>query len=248
MEEHQLVTPLLYCSEPISDDLLFDLNVIPVEISSVVPSNQAYLHWDGKGLFLISSAGLKISVNLADSKYQRAFQPSQELLCRACGWHLGMRDVLDLTAGLGVDSIMLAQAGYQVTAIERNPLLALLLRWAHRGIEQNEAKVFDYKKRLCFNFGEAQSYLHEASQLPSVIYYDPMYPAKKKAALPSKEMQVLREINGSNEESRELVELALKLGVKRLVVKRPHRAPPIRPHPTTEFSSKLVRFDVYISK
>lgn len=243
-----MVTALLYCSEPISDDLLCDLDIIPVEISSVVPSNQPYLHWNGKDLFLISSAGLRISVNLEDSKYLRTFQPSQELLCRACGWHLGMRDVFDLTAGLGVDSIMLAQAGYRVTAIERNPLLALLLRWAHRGIQQNEAKVFDYKNRLRFEFGEAQEFLSETSQLPSVIYYDPMYPAKKKAALPSKEMQVLREINGTNEESLELVEAALQLGVKRLVVKRPHRAPPIRPNPTAEFSSKLVRFDVYISK
>ena len=44
-------------------------------------------------------------------------------------WSSGARRVLDLTAGLGFDARAFAQAGLEVTAIERDPATAELLAW-----------------------------------------------------------------------------------------------------------------------
>jgi 16S rRNA (guanine1516-N2)-methyltransferase len=72
-----------------------------------------------------------------------------------------------------------------------------------------------------------------------------MYPGHRKTALPSKQLQVLREINGSDGESPELLAQLSRQGPRRVVIKRPHRAPPLLERPTAEMSGKLVRYDIY---
>lgn len=236
-----------------------------------------FIEYKDNKLTLQMPSGLLLQVNFLDKKYQRVFSPSKDLLCRACGWHLGLRKVWDLTAGLGVDSILLAQAGLEVKALERNPSLALLLRQALRDYQSaflsqqqathiaseslalnnnaiSKAKAVLEKvplnlDKICFEWAEAQDFLTQSQNetlLPEVIYYDPMYPAKNKTALPSKEMQILRELNGMNEDNPEIVATALRLKIKRVVVKRPLKAKVILEKPTFQLSSKLVRYDVYV--
>lgn len=207
--------------------------------------NLPYVRLSQDDVTLQMPSGLTLSLDFQDHKYQRQFQPSKELLCRACGWHLGLRSVWDLTAGLGVDAMMLAQAGFAVRAFERNAFLVLMLQHAQKKLSENSTPASSYLSKLSFELAESEKIFETDENLPEVIYYDPMYPATKKKALPSKEMQILRELHGGEGENRTFVERLLHAGVKRVVVKRPHRAPPIVPKPRSVIEGKLVRFDIY---
>jgi 16S rRNA (guanine1516-N2)-methyltransferase len=72
-----------------------------------------------------------------------------------------------------------------------------------------------------------------------------MYPPANKTALPSKEMQIFRSLVGPDMDSDHLFTMALKFAKQRVVVKRPHEAPPFKVPVTHSYESKLVRFDMY---
>ena len=88
-----------------------------------------------------------------------------------------------------------------------------------------------------------------SSQNPApydVIYMDPMFPHRKKSALVKLELRMIRELVGDDPDADELLPLALKTGVKRVVVKRPKGAAfiaDLKPHHHVE--SPSMRFDVY---
>ena len=98
-----------------------------------------------------------------------------------------------------------------------------------------------------FRKGDAQELPYEILADRDVIYLDPMFPAERRAA-PGKGMQVLQQLCGAEktDEGQGLLDWALTQHVKRVVVKRPRKAPPLC---TTglghKISGKAVRFDVY---
>lgn len=194
---------------------------------------------------LVAPSGLRFHIDLSKINYRRSFTPRKDLLCRACGWHLGLRSIWDLTAGLAVDATMLAQVGFNVMALEQNPYVYLLLFDAFK--RQGKESI-----SLRFRFGDAHQILlerkYEPSELPQVAYYDPMYPSKNKSALPSKELQILRELNGTDGEDPRIIEMALERGISRVVVKRPINAPVLLRSPSAQIKGKLIRFDIYLRK
>lgn len=245
MENDKLVNFLVFEKSPIPVSLSSAFADLGMIITNEAPIEGPYLIYENADLSLRAKSGLSIQIDFLSPNYQRKFKPSTELLCRACGWHLGFRSVWDLTAGLGVDALMLAQADFKVLGIERNKFLVILLKHALQKFELIGDHEKQLAKQIKFIHEDSESFLISNRDIPEVIYYDPMYPAKRKTALPSKEMQVLRELNGTSGESLELLDKALSLGAKRVVVKRPHRAPPIIAKPMAEVIGKLVRYDIY---
>jgi 16S rRNA (guanine1516-N2)-methyltransferase len=157
-------------------------------------------------------------------------------LARAVG--RDTRTVLDATAGLGQDAFLLAHLGYEVTAVERSPVIAALLGDGLRRAGVAGVRLIEADARLL---------LQELRPLPDAISIDPMFPPKRReSALPRKEIQLIRRVAGDDPDAAELLEAALRSGAKRIIVKRPHHAPPLarRPHATIE--SKLVRYDLYL--
>jgi 16S rRNA (guanine1516-N2)-methyltransferase len=80
----------------------------------------------------------------------------------------------------------------------------------------------------------------------TVIYLDPMFPERKKAAAVKKEAVMLQRLADQTDDSESLWEWAWDQPVERIVVKRPLRAPilgHIRPAHTLR--GKSVRFDVF---
>lgn len=188
--------------------------------------------------------GLTAAIDFINDKaqYHRHFSsPNKELIAKACGYQLGFRKVLDLSAGFGVDAVFLARLGFSVTAIERNELLFKVLSesWA-----QDKQKL---KWDLNFINADSKHFLTElkVGEFES-IYYDPMYPEKNKSALPPKNMQILQSLVGSDEADTDIVELALAKCSRRVIVKRPLQAPPIKPHPNLQVLGKMVRYDIYL--
>lgn len=155
--------------------------------------------------------------------------------------------IFDLTAGLGADAYRLAAAGYEVRAWERDPaVFALLISgW---GVGVSEGRVpSDIIHRLSFRWGEAKDAIADFRGSSLGAYFDPMYPLpRRSSALPKRPLQVLREWLKGGEEPVELVVAAREL-LSRVVVKRPHHAPPILPGVGFEVRTKLVRFDVYLN-
>ncbi len=171
----------------------------------------------------------------------------QQLLARAVGMQTGKFPVvLDLNAGLGQDAFVLAVLGCRVTMLERSPIIAALL---DDGIQR--ALLFDWFKRLELTLimAEARHYLQtlDEAHLPDVIYLDPMFPHRQQSALVKKEMRLLRDVVGDDEDADDLLALALAYARKRVVVKRPRLAPSLNECvPDLVYSGKSSRFDVYL--
>jgi len=151
------------------------------------------------------------------------------------------RVVVDATAGLGGDMLLLYRMGYRVTAFERHPVLAALLLDAlvHLPVRPG-ADVPQVKQ------GDARMLLPALTQVPDCIYIDPMFPPKRKAsALARREIRLIRDLVGDDTDAAELLEIA-RSHARRVVVKRPHHALPLSADPSVTFSGSLVRYDVYI--
>ncbi len=155
-------------------------------------------------------------------------------------------NVVDATAGLGRDAFLLASLGANVTLIERNnTMCALLIDGMERAkLESDEyAAIMD---RMTLIQGDAKDIL--SSLNPDVILIDPMHPPRSKSALVKKEMRVIRDIVGTDEDAKELMEVALKTAQNRVVLKWPMRAAPmdgIR-KASHQIIGKSTRYDVFI--
>lgn len=181
--------------------------------------------------------------------HRRATQgKNKELIARAVGIKKGETlSVLDTTAGLGKDAFILANLGCHVHCLERSPIIAALLEdGLKRFLQQERHPNFS----LTLTQIDAIFYLTTLDQSTSydVIYVDPMFPDKKKSALPKKEMQAFRQLLGNDEDAKQLFALALKHAKKRVVVKRPRLAETIdHRRPDRVLEGKSHRFDIYFS-
>lgn len=179
-------------------------------------------------------------------------------LHRAVGLRRGVRPrVFDATAGLGRDAFRLAYAGCDVTAVERSDLLhGLLADGLARALGDREiaerldgrlrvwhADARDLLRRLMKRAAARES---PQEPLPDVVYLDPMFPAKRKSALVKQEMRMLRQIVGDDPDAGELFELAQRVALQRVVVKRMHDAPPLAPAVSHSCGDRTTRYDVYM--
>jgi len=155
-------------------------------------------------------------------------------------------DVVDATAGLGRDAFLLASLGAKVTLIERSkPMHQLLLEGMERA-RKKSPEFAEIISRMTLLLGDAKELL--GSLAPQVILIDPMHPPRKNSALVKKEMRQIREIVGSDDDSLELMKIALQTASNRVVLKWPSRADAmadIRP-PSHQIIGKSTRYDVFM--
>lgn len=192
---------------------------------------------------LISESGLKLNFDFDQNKsdYHRKSRKTQEPVIKALGYTHGIRHVLDLTMGLAIDSIFFAQHGFHVTSVERNPLLHYLAKSSQRVSIRPELKNIEFVHADAETFVKSYSF-----KKPTSAYFDPMYPHKKKSALPRQEMVLFRTLVGADEDASQTLETILMHDFHRVVVKRPLRAEPLAAKVSYSIESKLVRFDVYV--
>lgn len=152
--------------------------------------------------------------------------------------------VLDLTAGWAEDAIHLVHAGFTVTSLERHPTVYALLEETRQ--RSNNEMVQDYFQLIHAN---SMSYLHSLNEEVDTIYYDPMFPEKRrKSAAVGKQMRFMQALVGgpNPEEESHLLALARTRVKYRVVVKRPLKSRPLNgPAPSGNIKGKLVRFDIY---
>jgi 16S rRNA (guanine1516-N2)-methyltransferase len=159
-------------------------------------------------------------------------------LPRAVGLHKRHTvNVVDATAGLGRDSMVLAHLGCSVIAVEQIPALCALVQLAVEDLGAQIEVVMD----------DAIAWLEaNPDRAPEVVYLDPMFAEPSKSQV-KKEMQACRILAGNPVAEQKLLEVARAVARDRVVVKRhPHHAP-IAPGMSHTVESGRIRFDVYLT-
>ncbi|MDG1437661.1 MAG: class I SAM-dependent methyltransferase [Emcibacteraceae bacterium] len=154
--------------------------------------------------------------------------------------------IIDATAGLGRDAFLLASLGATITLIERNDEMHTLLKEGMERAKNENETYAEIISRMTLIHGDAKSIIPTIKA--DVILVDPMHPPRSKSALVKKEMRQIREIVGTDDDARELMEVALKYALKRVVLKWPLRAEPMEgiQKPSHQITGKSTRYDVFI--
>jgi 16S rRNA (guanine1516-N2)-methyltransferase len=191
------------------------------------------------------SRGMTIDLTALDLRTGSGGLSRKQPIARAFGQKV--ITIVDATAGTGQDAALLAALGYQVTAIERSPVLHAMLEDGLERAMRTDAFRATIDDRLRFIGGDSIAILASMHPPPDAVYIDPMFPPKKRAsALPRKDIQMLRKLIGDDPDAGELFAAARQAAQQRIVVKRPTHAPPLHDEPPLSFTGKLVRYDVYL--
>ncbi len=171
----------------------------------------------------------------------------RQLLSRAVGLHkYSERKVLDVSAGLGQDSFILAHLGASVIAVERSLIVATLLQ---DGLDRLFLQKPESGEKIKLFTASAVNFMQQLSEkdAPQIVYYDPMYPERGQSAKAKKEMRILRDIVGDDDDAEQVLMQALQTATERVVVKRPRLAAKINSiEPSWELRGERCRYDVYL--
>lgn len=171
------------------------------------------------------------------------------LIGRALG--RGVQRVGDATAGLGRDAALFASRGLEVIAFERNAAVFALLEDALRRARLSAPAA---SARIALHHGDARVALRGDAGTAlahlgpiDVVYIDAMYPPKRKrSAATRKELRILQDLVGHDDDAEELLQAARAVASKRVVVKRADDTPAIVA-PDVTYRGNTVRFDVYVT-
>ncbi|OGT53993.1 MAG: hypothetical protein A3E84_02010 [Gammaproteobacteria bacterium RIFCSPHIGHO2_12_FULL_42_13] len=191
-----------------------------------------------------------LSAKLQYRQHQASLR--KEALARAIGMKPGNNPyIVDATAGLARDSFILASLGFEITLLERSPILHLLVMDAIQR-SATDSMIATITHRLHLVHTDAITWLLEkksSNQSPQIIYLDPMFPERRKTAEVKKEMRILQDLLGEDNDANQLLITALTCATQRVVVKRPRLAPPLAGHtPAFQLVGKSARFDIYITR
>ncbi|WP_150464069.1 class I SAM-dependent methyltransferase [Francisella sp. XLW-1] len=156
-------------------------------------------------------------------------------------------NILDVTAGLGMDSFILAARGHSLTSLEKDPYIYLLLADALNRAKESK-QLSEIAARIDLINIDSNIYLQTSKILFDCVYVDPMFPTRRKSAKVKQAMQILHKIAFNEECSNaELLENIIKAKrTKKAIVKRPINAEFLSGEkPTSQLKGKTNRFDVY---
>jgi 16S rRNA (guanine1516-N2)-methyltransferase len=161
--------------------------------------------------------------------------------------------VLDATAGLGKDALVLAHLGCEVTLLERSPLIhALLNEGLLAATQQADAAMQQCLARMRLYQAEARQWFAQIvagdNPKPDVIYLDPMFPPKNHSAKSKKDIALLHTLLGAEVDLPSLLLAALPCAQYRVVLKRPeNKLADDLPKPHLVVEGKASAFAVYVN-
>ncbi|MAH73946.1 MAG: hypothetical protein CBC09_07560 [Cellvibrionales bacterium TMED49] len=159
--------------------------------------------------------------------------------------------VIDLTAGLGTDSFILASLGCKILMLERNPIIYELL---YDGLARAVQRATVNRELACImnhvNLTKIDALHYFAKLAPNnkfdVIYLDPMFDLPIRMAKVKKEMNSLHNIIGADNDADKLLEKAMERAKYRVVVKRSKKSPNLANiKPNLVLGGKSTRYDIY---
>lgn len=244
------------------EQLANHLGVKQIKRIDEVSTNDLVLLYNKDGLSLV---GGKLSLqadfnNMLPRVKEGMWQ--HELIARAAKIKEGdlYQKAMDATAGFGEDSLILAAAGYEVTLYEKDPVIAALLKdCLIRARKIPEIK--DMVMRMKLVEGDSIEAMLKMAELansddnrvvvdmPDLIYLDPMFPERQKSSKIKKKFQLIQKLERPCFNGEEMVNAALSLNPKKILIKRPMKAETLGDR-TPEFSYKgtSIRYDCFMQK
>ena len=171
------------------------------------------------------------------ANYQR-----EKHLKKAIGFKSSIsKRILDGTGGLGHDAFIFALFGQEVTIVEKNIGLCILIEEALNNLPNT--RYFNLaKEKIAILNGDSREYLDQIQDF-DVIYLDPMFNSSKNVA----RAKNLAFINQYLVDYDNPLEDFLSRNYKRVVIKREIKASYGNlKEPTVSFKGSSIRFDVYL--
>lgn len=264
VSEIRLFTETAFFEKAQSYQSVLSLRGVKVNIEVIEKLNARFLRLNPEIALCVDDAGLSLCANgmkmqpdwKAEIPRLKRASLKSEMIARACNLSEKPR-LLDATAGLGHDSLLMASLGADVTLVERHPILFTLLEDSQAQAEHDPflAKVVS---RIHLVFSDSGDYLQQQidqNHDVDVVYLDPMFPqrdqnqqAVKKQAQVKKQMQLLHLLlpeDGEMDLGDHLLVLAQHIA-KRVVVKRPRLAVFLNDQqPDHQWQGDACRFDAY---
>ncbi len=162
---------------------------------------------------------------------------------------------IDATAGFGEDSLLLAAAGFTVDLYEQDCVIAALLKDAlDRAADDSALAATVSHMRLHAGEDSIAGLRHTAELIgrgeltaPDVVYLDPMFPGRTKSAAVKKKFQLLHHLEQPCADEGALIEAALAVRPRKVVIKRPVKGPLLAGvKPSYQLAGKAVRYDVLV--
>ena len=266
VSEIRLFTETAFIQKAQSYQTVLSLRGVVVNIEIVEKLNARFLRLNPEMALCVDDAGLSLSANgmkmqpdwKAEIPRLKRASLKSEMIARACNIS-EKPSLIDATAGLGHDTLLMAHLGANVTLIERHPILFTLLEDSKKQAESDPflSKVVS---RIHLVFSDSNVYLQQhidEHKTVDVVYLDPMFPQRdqnqqaiKKQAQVKKQMQLLHMLlpeDGEMDLGDHLLVLAQQIA-KRVVVKRPRLAIFLNDQSTDhQWLGDACRFDAYFN-
>ena len=166
----------------------------------------------------------------------------------------GLPVLWDATAGMGEDSLLLAAAGFRVELFEFDPVIAALLR---DSLERARAlpDLEEIVSRMHLHEGDSIRAMWELTEgksnipAPDVILLDPMFPERQKSGMIKKKFQLLQQLESPCGVEEELLEAALAVCPRKVIIKRPAKGPYLAGRkPDYSLPGKAIRYDCILGR
>lgn len=150
--------------------------------------------------------------------------------------------VWDATAGSGRDLCHILSLGAKrLWAFERHPVIYTLLVFEIYRLKKN----LDPDIELEIFYADAAEF--DGAESAQAIFYDPMYPEKKKkSSLSRQSMEVFKKLVGPDLDEQSCLEKLLDSHHQRVILKRPLKAKTLLPGVSSQFKGSTTRYDLYV--
>ena len=266
VSEIRLFTESTFLEEARNYQTVLSLRGVVVNIEIIEKLNARFLRLNPEIALCVDDQGLHLSANgmkmqpdwKAEIPRLKRASIKSEMIARAC--NLAEKpSLIDATAGLGHDTLLMAHLGAHVSLIERHPILFTLLEDS-KNQASNDPFLNNIVSRIDLIFADSEQYLSKCvaeNHTVDVVYLDPMFPQRdqnqntiKKQAQVKKQMQLLHMLlpeDGEMDLGDYLLVLAQQIA-KRVVVKRPRLAVFLNEQePNHQWQGDACRFDAYFS-
>ncbi len=210
-----------------------------------MPVDTLFLHLTNEGLRLERDSLFVMGDFDAMKRRLKHGNLSGEMLVKA----MRLKDVpepsvIDATAGMGEDSLLLAAAGFHVDLYEYDPVIAALLSDALLRA-RTVPELSEAVDRMKFFQKDSVRAMHDMAEAPDAVFLDPMFPKRQKSGLVGKKFQLLQQLEKPCDNEEELLAAALMLRPRKVVIKRPLKGPFLAGHkPSYSLTGKAIRYDV----
>ena len=153
--------------------------------------------------------------------------------------------ILDATAGLLGDSMIMLALGHSVTAYEQSKILYTILNYQLNQLSETDSNLLNFK---LINSNVCETNFNEKSF--DVIYFDPMYPEDKASSARRsdlKKVNSILEIEGLASDPESTFTYLRNIPSTKLIVKRPLKADAFKGSINYQVLGKSVRFDIYLN-